>query len=520
MARLPTIPMSVDRHYRKCKRTTRSTRFPSFGWLCDFSKLPLEEKCQPGRLCKALHFGKVRYAVTDAALRFAVASAQAQNLDRDVIRPPALFSSTASRISESRTCPFPEMIALSRIPCRDIEEVSTIPNYKFKLIYNPSYASPELRCKSNSYRWKFETPSCRCGKLQTHGSHIPVAWGNLSLPGFKVASLVQLSQQAESEFHVLREMTIKLCQSLLFAVDPHLAFHVAENTRLQRERMKIRVWSKAQLYQVSVGKANLAVALSAMDLNLFNTKNQADQQMSTMDRWTVMQTLESDLRKYDSGLTYLSALLQKAKSELVSDGYISEERRKKILDAFCFWDYLFALTCVFAGPPQAKIEDQPTETVADQQNDERRASVVDYIDLHLERISTLESYATERENLSVDAEVRGFSLPSTDATDKHSATKLTSTGNSIELWTNWSASSGSAEENMCRLLSTLIWEGGDSDFCQTKPRSTLFSIESQQISHRQSRLVLLSEGVEAYKREGPKFMQRLVAKQKARVRDS
>jgi len=31
--------------------------------------------------------------------------------------------------------------------------------------------------------------------------------------------------------------------------------------------------------------------------------------------------------------------------------------------------------------------------------------------------------------------------------------------------------------------------------------------------------MLLHEGVEAYKKEGPKFMQRLVAKQKARVRD-
>jgi hypothetical protein len=31
--------------------------------------------------------------------------------------------------------------------------------------------------------------------------------------------------------------------------------------------------------------------------------------------------------------------------------------------------------------------------------------------------------------------------------------------------------------------------------------------------------MLLHEGVEAYKREGPKFMQRLVAKQKARVKD-
>jgi hypothetical protein len=32
--------------------------------------------------------------------------------------------------------------------------------------------------------------------------------------------------------------------------------------------------------------------------------------------------------------------------------------------------------------------------------------------------------------------------------------------------------------------------------------------------------MLLNEGVEAYKKEGPKFIQRLVAKQKARVKDS
>src|SRR6202022_1432731 len=58
--------------------------------------------------------------------------------------------------------------------------------------------------------------------LQTHGSHIPVAGDNFCLPNFKVASLVQVSQQAESEFHVLCEMTIKRSQSLLLAVDPHL----------------------------------------------------------------------------------------------------------------------------------------------------------------------------------------------------------------------------------------------------------------------------------------------------------
>ncbi len=32
--------------------------------------------------------------------------------------------------------------------------------------------------------------------------------------------------------------------------------------------------------------------------------------------------------------------------------------------------------------------------------------------------------------------------------------------------------------------------------------------------------MLLYEGVEAYKNEGPKFMQRLVAKERARVKDS
>jgi hypothetical protein len=87
-----------------------------------------------------------------------------------------------------------------------------------------------------------ESLSCH---LQTHGSHIPVAWDNFCLPNFKVASLVQVSQQAESELHVLREMTVKRSQSLLFAVDPHLAFHVVDNAGLQGGWMKIRVWSKS-----------------------------------------------------------------------------------------------------------------------------------------------------------------------------------------------------------------------------------------------------------------------------------
>src|SRR6266852_9481660 len=88
-----------------------------------------------------------------------------------------------------------------------------------------------------------ESLSCH---LHTHGSHIPVAGDNFCLPNFKVASLVQVSQQAESEFHVLCEMTIERSQSLLLAVDPHLAFHIMENAGLQGGRIEIRVWSKAQ----------------------------------------------------------------------------------------------------------------------------------------------------------------------------------------------------------------------------------------------------------------------------------
>ncbi len=50
--------------------------------------------------------------------------------------------------------------------------------------------------------------------------------------------------------------------------------------------------------------------------------------------------------------------------------------------------------------------------------------------------------------------------------------------------------------------------------------------EIQEIANSEARSIsqvcelLLSEGVQAYKKEGPKFMQRLIAKQKARLKDS
>ena len=165
-------------------------------------------------------------------------------------------------------------------------------------------------------------------------------------------------------------------------------------------------------------KANLDLALSKMELGLYSVENQADQQVSSMDRWSAMQAAQSDLRIHHSGLAYLSALLQKAKSEIARDGYMSEGSRKTIFHTFCLWDCLFALTCLYAAPPEAKMEDRPSEKIVDQQTDEKRARLLAFIDDRLERISWFEGCATERENLSLDAEARSFSLPPADATDK------------------------------------------------------------------------------------------------------
>jgi hypothetical protein len=64
------------------------------------------------------------------------------------------------------------------------------------------------------------------------------------------------------------------------------------------------------------------------------------------------------------------------------------------------------------------MEDRPSEKDVDKQTDQKRADLVAFIDNRLERISTFERYATERESLVLDAEARSFSLPPMDATDK------------------------------------------------------------------------------------------------------
>ena len=170
-------------------------------------------------------------------------------------------------------------------------------------------------------------------------------------------------------------------------------------------------------------KVNLHFALS--DYNLFSATNQTDQRVSTGDRFVALQELQTVLRRDSTGLTWLRTLLETAKAEIASDGYISENVRKRIFNNFCFVDYPFANYCLNSGPPKDKPQDPASEKGVSRDVDEedpyeqiRPKLVLASIELQLERISELELYATERENLAVDAEARSFSLPPVDATDK------------------------------------------------------------------------------------------------------
>ena len=85
-----------------------------------------------------------------------------------------------------------------------------------------------------------------------------------------------------------------------------------------------------------------------------------------------------------------------------------------------------------------------------------------------------------------------------------------------------------AKSNLIYWLSRGFWRGY-SLVVTTKKGFLAFRVspdlknEIQEIASSEARSIsqicelLLSEGVQAYKKEGPKFIQRLVAKQKARV---
>ena len=225
-------------------------------------------------------------------------------------------------------------------------------------------------------------------------------------------------------------------------------------------------------------KDNLALALSAMNIPLFVDENQADQHVSRRDRWSAMQVAQTDLERHPLGLSYLHSLLLIAKSEIARDGYISENIRKRIFSLSCFSDYLFAVTCLAVFPQKQKWRSDHLKRLRTNNLTQNRPisspPLLTFAWKGLARWSVTRpsARASEQTRRREASACRPRRQPTTS-----SATKLTWTGNFIAPWTNWSVYKGSDEEKTCRLLSTSIWEEGDNLFCQTKPRSALFSID-------------------------------------------
>jgi hypothetical protein len=113
----------------------------------------------------------------------------------------------------------------------------------------------------------------------------------------------------------------------------------------------------------------------------------------------------------------LRSRLEQANVEIADEGYVSEGIRIELFRAFCFWDYSFAVQCMLHRPPETRADKGPCTVADDKEAGEERAAVVALIDRQLERINKLVSYASEREELTADAEARSFTLPA-DATDK------------------------------------------------------------------------------------------------------
>src|SRR5258708_25866603 len=82
--------------------------------------------------------------------------------------------------------------------------------------------------------------------------YFPITRRHFSLFHMKLASFVQVAEQATSEFHVSNEMTLDFCQSILFGVNPDPACHRMKHSCLMCRRMDIWVWFEDNFHQVSL----------------------------------------------------------------------------------------------------------------------------------------------------------------------------------------------------------------------------------------------------------------------------
>jgi hypothetical protein len=143
-------------------------------------------------------------------------------------------------------------------------------------------------------------------------------------------------EESLEEFHALVESLGK-CYEPVGIVEESLVQIIA--TTLWRKARVIRAENgeiRQRLDTLKVDralrksdKANLDLAISEVDLHLFNVENPADGKMSTVARWSALQAAQSNLREHHSGLAYLSELLQAAKTEIANDGHISERWQRR-----------------------------------------------------------------------------------------------------------------------------------------------------------------------------------------------
>jgi hypothetical protein len=103
-------------------------------------------------------------------------------------------------------------------------------------------------------------------------------------------------------------------------------------------------------------QGNLALLALIGEISLFTSENPGDARVSTLERHSAVQAVDRRLTEGRTGLTYLSQLLEVAKSEIAAGGYMSEGIRKKIFRMFYSLDLPFALLCRKAGVPEAKAK--------------------------------------------------------------------------------------------------------------------------------------------------------------------
>jgi hypothetical protein len=136
----------------------------------------------------------------------------------------------------------------------------------------------------------------------------------------------------------------------------------------------------------------------------------------------ILQDGQVAMREHPLGLSYLRVYLEYAKSEMTSEGHISEHVRKRLSDAFMLWDWNFVYAMKLAPFQLEKAKsasaEEPKNEVADEQAEKKRSSLIARIDQQLKWICRLEELAIEREKLELDAEARSLCVPPADAVDK------------------------------------------------------------------------------------------------------